>query len=287
VVEALGDSVDWYCTINEPGIVAVGGYLGMLGFPPGARGLANWRRAADGLIAGHRRARAAVKELRPSARVGQTHAMLEWESNAGGRPMMNFSRRMSEDVFLEASKEDDFIGVQTYTRVQLQMARPVGWLARPVLAAGPLTRLLMWVAMSRVDLSNPPAPNPNDGVRRTQMGYEFRPQAVAATVRRVAELLPGKPIIVTEHGLATADDAERIEFITGGLAALHAVIADGIPLGGYIHWSAFDNFEWDKGYSMTFGMIGVDRETQVRTVRPSARFLGEIARNNKLVVAGS
>jgi beta-glucosidase len=287
VVEALGDSVDWYCTINEPGIVAVGGYLGMLGFPPGARGLANWRRAADGLIAGHRRARAAVKELRPSARVGQTHAMLEWESNAGGRPMMNFSRRMSEDVFLEASKEDDFIGVQTYTRVQLQMARPVGWLARPVLAAGPLTRLLMWVAMSRVDLSNPPAPNPNDGVRRTQMGYEFRPQAVAATVRRVAELLPGKPIIVTEHGLATADDAERIEFITGGLAALHAVIADGIPLGGYIHWSAFDNFEWDKGYSMTFGMIGVDRETQVRTVRPSARFLGEIARNNKLEVAGS
>jgi beta-glucosidase len=103
----------------------------------------------------------------------------------------------------------------------------------------------------------------------------------------VAELLPGKPIIVTEHGLATANDAERIEFISGGLAALHAVISDGIPLGGYIHWSAFDNFEWDRGYSVTFGMIGVDRATQERTVRPSARFLGEIARKNRLEVAGS
>ena len=287
VVEALGESVDWYCTINEPGIVAVGGYLGMLGFPPGARGLANWQRAGNLLIEGHRRARAAVKELRPSARVGQTHAMLEWESNAGGRPMMKFSRHMSEDIYLEASKEDDFIGVQTYTRVQLNMPRPAGWLTRPILAVNPLARLVMALAMSRIDLSNPPAPDPNDGGRRTQMGYEFRPQAVAATVRRVAELLPGKPIIVTEHGLATADDAERVEFITGGLAALHAVIADGIPLGGYIHWSAFDNFEWDKGYSMTFGMIGVDRATQERTVRPSARFLGDIARNNKLEVAGS
>src|SRR5450759_2524928 len=79
------------------------------------------------------------------------------------------------------------------------------------------------------------------------------PGSNSATVRRVAELLPGKPIIVTEHGLATANDAERIEFISGGLAALHEVIADGIPLGGYIHWSAFDNFEWDRGYSMTFG----------------------------------
>jgi beta-glucosidase len=286
VVEALGDSVDWYCTINEPGIVAVGGYLGLLGFPPGARGLANWQRAGKVLIEGHRRARAAVKELRPSAKVGQTHAMLEWESNAGGRPMMNFSRHMSEDIYLEASKEDDFIGVQTYTRVQLNMPRPIGWLAWPILAAGPLARVVMSVAMARVDLSKPPAPDPNDGVRRTQMGYEFRPEAVAATVRRVAKLLPGKPIIVTEHGLATADDAERIEFITGGLASLHAAIADGIPLRGYIHWSAFDNFEWDKGYSMTFGMVGVDRATQERTVRPSARFLGDIARNNKLEIAG-
>ena len=118
------------------------------------------------------------------------------------------------------------------------------------------------------------------------MGYEFRPQAVAATVRRAAQLLPGKPIVVTEHGIATADDAERVEFITEGLRSLHQVIADGIPLQGYIHWSAFDNFEWASGYAMQFGLIAVDRATQERTVKPSGRFLGEISRANRLRLPG-
>ena len=49
---------------------------------------------------------------------------------------------------------------------------------------------------------------------------------------------------------------------------------------GYIHWSAFDNFEWASGYAMQFGLIAVDRTTQERTVKPSARFLGEVARAN-------
>ena len=56
---------------------------------------------------------------------------------------------------------------------------------------------------------------------------------------------------MTEHGIATDDDAHRIAFITEGLSALHEVIADGIPLRGYLHWSAFDNFEWALGYRCT------------------------------------
>jgi beta-glucosidase len=119
------------------------------------------------------------------------------------------------------------------------------------------------------------------------MGYEFRPGAIVATVRRVAELLPGKPIVVTEHGVAAADDAERIEFITEGLKALHPLVGEGIPLRGYLHWSAFDNFEWASGYAMEFGLIAVDRKTQERMVKPSARFLGEIARANKLMLPDS
>jgi beta-glucosidase len=130
-----------------------------------------------------------------------------------------------------------------------------------------------------------PMVDPREGIRRTQMGYEYRPEAVAATVRRVSEVLPGKPIVVTEHGVAAADDAERIEFIDRGLVALHKTIEDGIPLRGYVHWGAFDNFEWASGYDMQFGLIGVDRATQVRTPKPSAGHLGEIARANKLVAA--
>jgi beta-glucosidase len=149
------------------------------------------------------------------------------------------------------------------------------------LAIGPIERAVVETTVKRQTGNDPTFDNRN-GIRRTQMGYEYRPEAVAATVRRVAAMLPGKPIVVTEHGVATSDDAERIEFIKRGLASLHPLIGQGIPLLGYVHWSAFDNFEWVLGYAMQFGLIGVDRVTQDRKPRPSASFLGEIARTNRL-----
>jgi beta-glucosidase len=129
-----------------------------------------------------------------------------------------------------------------------------------------------------------PASGAPKGARVTQMGYEFAPEAVAATIRRVAAVLPGRDIVVTEHGVATDDDAERVEFIDRGLAAIHRAISDGLPVRGYVHWSALDNFEWARGYGMRFGLVGVDRATLERTVRPSARHLGEIARSGRLAV---
>ncbi|HEY5474951.1 MAG TPA: family 1 glycosylhydrolase [Candidatus Limnocylindrales bacterium] len=290
MVEAFGDKVDWYCTINEPGVVAYGGYLGALGFPPGAKGLDNWKWATTQLIRGHQLALAAIKQVRPKAMVGQTHAMQEWESNAGGKFAMEYARKMGEDVFLKASKNDDFIGVQTYTRIRVELSRPVGLLARAALSVGPLEKVLVGQITRRQTIGNASkdaAAESGKPMRRTQMGYEFRPQAVAATVSRVAELLPGKPIVVTEHGIATADDAERIEFITEGLKALHSLIGAGVPLKGYIHWSAFDNFEWAEGYRMKFGLIAVDRKTQERSPKPSARFLGDVSRRNRLKLPDS
>jgi beta-glucosidase len=288
VVEAFGDKVDWYCTINEPGVVAFGGYLGALGFPPGTHGVDNWNSSTKQLIRAHQRALAAIKEIRPGAMVGQAHAMQEWESNAAGKSAMEYARKKGEGVFLEASKDDDFIGVQTYTRTRIELSTSVGLLAGAALAIGPVEKLLVSQMLRRQTLGDidnitkGATAETGEPVRRTQMGYEFRPQAVAATVARAAELLPGKPIIVTEHGIATADDAERIEFITEGLKALHPLIGAGIPLKGYIHWSAFDNFEWSEGYRMEFGLIAVDRETQERSPKPSAQFLGGIARRNRL-----
>ena len=284
VVETFGESVDWYCTINEPGIVAFGGYMGALGFPPGTRGLPKWRRANENLILGHFRARDVVKTLRPSSMVGLTNSMQEWESNAGGRPAMQFARRMMEDVFLDAAQDDDFVGVQTYSRAVLELPRLVGLLARPALAIGPLASLVVGGITNRQTGGGEPTRDTRPGIRRTDMGYEYRPQAVAATVARVAEYLPRKPIVVTENGIATADDAERIEFTTHALRALHELIGRGVPLRGYIHWSAFDNFEWALGYGMQFGLIGVDRASMERTPKPSAKWLGEVSKRNSLTI---
>ncbi len=210
---------------------------------------------------------------------------------------MEYLRRMNEDVFLEACADDDFIGVQTYTRVRVRLPAVLGPLARLALAipATESTLVPLTVRRETRQASAQAAGSPRgrgsagvaaalgqDGERLTQMGYEFRPQAIAATVRRAAALHPGKPIVVTEHGIATADDRERVAFIRQGLAALHAAMADGVPLRGYVHWSLLDNFEWARGYEMTFGLVAVDRATQARTVRPSAYLLGQIARTGRL-----
>ncbi len=282
-VAALGEEVAWYCTVNEPGVVAFGGYLGALGFPPGSRDVASWKRAIGGLVEAHRRASSTIRELRPGARVGATHALQEWEANAGGRPVVEYLRRLNEDVFLAACADDDFIGVQTYTRVRVDAPEVVAPLLRRALATPRMEALLVpWVV--RVETSRAAGVVARGRARATQMGYEFRPEAVAATIRRVAALFPGRAIVVTEHGVATDDDTERVEFIVRGLSAIHALIEGGVPVRGYIHWSLLDNFEWARGYAMRFGLVAVDRATQQRTVKPSARILGEVARAGRLQV---
>lgn len=147
--------------------------------------------------------------------------------------------------WLEAARGADFVGVQTYTRVR------VG-------PKGPL----------------PPAPE----AEMTTAGYEFYPQALGNTIR-LAHARVGRPIIVTESGIATDDDTRRIAFIDGALAEVRRCLADGIPVGGYICWSLLDNFEWTRGYRERFGLVHVDYETFARTPKPSAHHLGAIARS--------
>ena len=92
-------------------------------------------------------------------------------------------------------------------------------------------------------------------------------------IRKASADFPGD-LIVTENGIATGDDTRRIAFIEEALAGVQRCIRDGLPVRGYFHWSLMDNFEWQKGYSMTFGLIAVDRSTQTRHPKESLAYLG-------------
>ena len=117
-------------------------------------------------------------------------------------------------------------------------------------------------------------PNP-EGAELTQMGYEFYPEALEHVLRRVAKDFRGDRL-VTENGIATADDSRRKEFIEIATQGVENCIRDGLPVKGYCYWSLLDNFEWQKGYSMTFGLIAVDRATQTRLPKNSLQFLGSL-----------
>jgi beta-glucosidase len=283
VVEALGDGVPWFCTINEPTAVSSGAYFGLWGQPPGTRDLGLWRKSVDGLVDAHKRAVAVVHELRPGAKAGLAVFSVERAVNAGAKPAEDFKYHVEEEVFLEGAVDDDFIGVQTYTRHHLYLPRIAAPLTRLALAVRPL-RGLVWPKLIGLTTAAPGI-QAMPGDRMTQMGWEYRPEALTEVVRRLARYYPEKDLVVTENGLATLHDSERVEYIGRALAALHGAISDGLRVRGYIHWSLMDNFEWASGYTPKFGLVAVDRETQVRTVKPSARYLGEVARTGRLDAA--
>ncbi len=150
--------------------------------------------------------------------------------------------------WLQAAREADFTGVQTYTRVLV----------------GPEGRL----------------PPPKDA-ERTAAGYEFYPQALGGTIRFAAERI-GRPIFVTESGIATDDDARRIAYIDAALAEVRACLGEGIAVKSFLYWSLLDNFEWTQGYGQRFGLVHVDYDSFERTPKPSAHHLGAIARSGQL-----
>ncbi len=82
--------------------------------------------------------------------------------------------------------------------------------------------------------------------------------------------MTGRPIFVTENGLAAADDAQRQRYIASALDSLDEVRRTGTPVIGYLHWSLLDNFEWRRGYGQQFGLAAVDRGTFRRTPKASA-----------------
>jgi beta-glucosidase len=247
VVEHLGDRLGRVCTINEPNVVVTCGYRWGV-FPPGLRDEDQHRQATAVICDAHRAAVAVLRERAPHTEPLLTLAMSDWVAVDGGEDRLAEERRWWEDVFLEAVTDDALLGVQSYSR---EYVGPDGRVAPP------------------------------DDVPRTLMGYERAPEVIATTVRRAAAVT-GLPVLITEHGIATEDDADRIAFTHAGLTAVHDAISDGVDVRGYLHWSWLDNFEWIFGYRPTFGLVAVDRADFTRRPKPSARWLGEVARTNVL-----
>jgi beta-glucosidase len=109
----------------------------------------------------------------------------------------------------------------------------------------------------------------------TDNGWEVVPEAFLPLLREAAAI--GRPLLVTENGLADAADAMRSAFLEDHVAILAAAEAEGIPVHGYLHWSLVDNFEWLDGWGPRFGLLELDRETLGRRPRPSAETFRRLA----------
>ena len=275
-IRHLGDLIDVACTLNEPNLPYLLKAMGLTGEPPKARvHVPVWVGAAEALgiepakvapfqfnateigfatkLAAHRAGRDAIKAVRPDLPVGWTLANTDVQAGPGGQAVAEAVRQEANVRFLEASRGDDFVGIQNYGR---HVFGPEGLL------------------------------DPEPGATVNQQGEEIYPEGLANVVREAWQVAR-VPVMVTENGLSTTDDSERLGYLEGALAGLVDCLAEGVDLRGYVAWTAFDNFEWIFGYVPKFGLIAVDRTTQERTPKPSAYWLGEVARSNGADLAGT
>ncbi len=161
---------------------------------------------------------------------------------------MTGSGREAYEPWFDVVRDDDFVGVQNYER---------NW----------------YDGEGSVD---PTGEHPGGGLYSG-----VHPGSLAGAVRYVHHAT-GRPVLVTEHGMATDDDTRRAGFIEPSLAGLLDAIEDGVPVLGYCHWSLMDNFEWIFGYSEHLGLHAVDRTTFERTPKPSAGVYAAIARSGSI-----
>jgi beta-glucosidase len=279
---AVGALCRFWVTFNEPNVYAACGYV--LGeFPPGRKGeLLNALRVNSMQARAHVLAYRAIHELVPDARVGWAQHYVVFEPARGimNRWVASLLDRLFNHVFFELIEDGqlafpfsllngqvsdakgccDFVGLNVYSRfhVALDLRH----------ASTLFTRLFV------------PRHVPQ-GDRGVENPYgEAYPQAITRAVKRAARL--GKPIYIMENGVPDAADRIRPWLIVNVLRELHGLIECGHDIRGYLHWTLTDNFEWNEGWRLRFGLVALDPETQQRTLRNSAKLFSDIIRGNGL-----
>lgn len=262
-VTRILDGVEWVVTMNEPNMLAM---MGAAEEVMRDGGFGDWKSPtveadtpdhgamlaampepredhALRLVEAHHAVRDIVRE-RIGAKVGWSIANPALTARPGGEEKLLQLRWIGEDIYLDGSTGDDFVGVQAYSSQEVDANGLV---------------------------PHPQLPN------NTLVGSAYRPDALGIAVRHTAERT-GLPILVTENGIATADDTQRIAYTREALQGLYDAMADGVDVRGYLHWSLLDNYEWGH-WEPTFGLISVDRATFQRTPKPSLGWLGQVARS--------
>jgi beta-glucosidase len=246
VAEALGRNVRFWVVVNEPSIVLGMGYL--LGvWPPGYNSaIYRYFTSRNNLKKAVIEAYAILREVNPSALIGSAFNINVIEParlwNPLDRLVARLKREFDDREFISSVKNSlDFIGLNYYMKFRIQ------------------ARLFPYPRIETPALKGKPA---------SDLGWEIFPEGLKIILLELSHRF-GKPIIVTENGIADALDSRRPEFIRTHIEAMLAAKRLGADVRGYLHWSLMDNFEWAHGYGPRFGIYEIHRSFGL--IKPVAR----------------
>lgn len=256
VVNEFGAYVMSWNTFNEPNLYAGMGWIAGE-FPPFKKNLFTATRVVRNLAGAHEEIYTYIKHRFPQHAVGISHncTLFTAENFLGYLPA-----KVVDWCYMEYPvslfKSLDFFGMSYYAKIAHDPF--------------PITNIFTPEKLRK-------SGKPHDDM------WEYYPQGLRECMERYWKQFE-KPIIITENGICTSDDTKRIQALKDYLSIVHKAIEDGIPVEGYYHWSAWDNFEWSLGPSYQFGLYGIDRLTNTRFKKQSADFYSKIAYGKALVV---
>jgi beta-galactosidase len=297
--DALGDVITHWTTLNEPWCSAMLGY-GNGVHAPGRQVGTDALHAAHHLLLGHGLAIAALRESRHRDSVlGITlnlYSVRAASDSGVDREAARRSDGLSNRLFLEpvlrGHYPDDVLADAGVTEWFAERADDLTAIAAPIdflginyysrhTAAGPADGVFIDPSVPSAAPGSERVTMVDTGAPRTQMGWEIHPDGLVDVVAMVHERAPELPVYITENGAAypdevgadgQIDDEERRHYFELHTAACAEAVAQGLPLKGYFAWTLMDNFEWAFGFSRRFGIVHVDYDTQVRTVKKSGRW---------------
>lgn len=291
VVRRLDDRVPLWATLNEPWVVADGGYMhGVLA--PGHRSAFEAARAAHHLMRAHA---ACVAAYRANGR-HQVGLVVNIEPKHLGPTATDEDRRAQSlaHAYMNRQYLDPALrGTYPEELVQIFGEAWPDWPAHEVAALKTPIDFLGLNYYTRSVVAHDPQgwPVPARAVRQagglySETGWEFYPQGLSDTLMWLHREYGGLPLYVTENGSAFFDppaaldgriaDPLREHYLRAHLRAVHDARAQGADVRGYFAWSLLDNLEWAHGYSKRFGLVHVNFETQERTLKDSARFYAQV-----------
>jgi len=286
VVERLGDLCRDWATFNEPNVYAALGYF--LGeFPPGKKGrFMQTARVTRHLCLAHAAAYRAIHELQPEANVGWAQHFVVFKPRRPeskiDRWLCSFIQRRFNDNFSEAILSGtapfplnkfgeslpevkdtcDYVGINYYSRLRVGLE-----------PRSPKTLFFQ--------ISVPPHKPQGDSGIEVPYGEAY-PQGLRQAVEHFTAFK--KPVYILENGVPDRADRIRPWVIESTVKQMRELLAEGVDLRGYFHWTLADNFEWGEGWHLRFGLFELDPATQKRTPRPSAELYSRLIKEAGVVV---
>ena len=251
VLPRLAPYTNYFAPQNEPNGQITTAYLVGQWPPAMTLALGTYWKAIDASTGMFRDAAARIKKVKPTAKVVSVEALPWWERSPldPGGLFYNTMIHGNIDHLDRVWDVCDIIGINYYYS---QVASPTSFISEA------------W----------------RRGHNYTMMGWRIDPDGLYKEIRRVGDRY-GKPMMITENGIATTDDSKRVWYMKNHLAAIGRAIRDGYDMRGYFSWSLADNYEWHYGYKAKFGLATMDSQTYDRILKPSAYKFRDTIRSAK------